>query len=99
MTWYAFVVWPDVDGGETRLSASFVQGFLEDPRLLVAMEGRLMTLPEALPHLVAASVFGRSLLQVKTPLDLSCCIPFFFSCCFLSWLELSFFVKIVSRDF
>ena len=28
------------------------------------MEGRLMTMPEALPHLIAASVFGHSLLQV-----------------------------------
>eukprot|EP00752_Nemacystus_decipiens_P002350 g2220.t1 len=36
---------------------------LRDPRLLVAMEGRLMTMPEALPHLIAASVFGNSLLQ------------------------------------
>lgn len=30
------------------------------------MEGRLMAMPEALSHLIAASVFGRSLLQVST---------------------------------
>lgn len=28
------------------------------------MEGRLMSVPEALPHLIAASVFGHSLRQV-----------------------------------
>ncbi len=31
----------------------------------MAVEGHLMTVPEAMPHLIAASVFGRSLLQVK----------------------------------
>ncbi|CAM9647090.1 unnamed protein product [Scytosiphon promiscuus] len=36
---------------------------LQDPRLLVAMEGHLMSVPEALPHLIAASVFGHSLRQ------------------------------------
>lgn len=42
-----------------------VQEILQDPRLLVAIEGRLMTLSEALPHLIAASVFRHSLLQVR----------------------------------
>lgn len=40
------------------------QEILRDPRLLVAINGRLLTFSEALPHLVSDSVFGRSLLQV-----------------------------------
>ncbi|CAN0037810.1 unnamed protein product, partial [Sphacelaria rigidula] len=36
---------------------------LKDPRLLVLIDGRLLSFSDALPHLVSASVFGRSLIQ------------------------------------
>ncbi|CAN0438875.1 unnamed protein product, partial [Ectocarpus sp. 12 AP-2014] len=41
----------------------YPQEIVQDPRLLVAVEGLLLSLPEALPHLIAASVFGNSLPQ------------------------------------
>ncbi|CAN0497531.1 unnamed protein product, partial [Ectocarpus sp. 8 AP-2014] len=41
----------------------YPQEIVQDPRLLVAVEGRLLSLSEALPHLIAASVFGNSLPQ------------------------------------
>ncbi|CAN0030703.1 unnamed protein product, partial [Ectocarpus fasciculatus] len=41
----------------------YPQEIVQDPRLLVAVEGRLLSLSEALPHLIAASVFGSSLRQ------------------------------------
>ncbi|CAM9556983.1 unnamed protein product, partial [Ectocarpus sp. 13 AM-2016] len=41
----------------------YPQEIVQDPRLLVAVEGQLLSLSEALPHLIAASVFGNSLPQ------------------------------------
>ncbi|CBJ48752.1 Lipn N [Ectocarpus siliculosus] len=41
----------------------YPQEIVQDPRLLVAVEGCLLSLSEALPHLIAASVFGNSLPQ------------------------------------
>ncbi|CAN0109720.1 unnamed protein product [Pylaiella littoralis] len=56
---YAFmkeaVTWEDF--------SRYPQEIIKDPRLLVATEGRLMNVSEALPHLIAASVFGHSLLE------------------------------------